>query len=400
MKDKCLVLLLMTMLVGLPMRSLAQPGLSATIPQLAGLKVELSAYTGLDVVTVDSLLGDASGRFVYEPVLPVGMYILNGHEMVLEFLSAGKPVEMHVDDIEDEYGARFTGSPENTRWTAYLKLRDRYHYGNDDPKAYLQLTDSLIDGSDDYAARLIRSDRDQTLYPSDFQDSSLIPTNVLTTKIVNYLELSDNDFILGSDQILNMAKVDMNGYGFALQYLLKGFTALGLSNVTDHLLNFPCIAEGEISEEEGKRLEELVEAYQKVRVGVKAPDIQAVTIDGKPYHLYASEADHILVVFWAADCEYCHDFMRSLKKNLDLDRDYELVTFVVADDEKEVRKELRKLKLKGWHCYDKARWDGKAFLDYHVTSTPTVFLLDKEKFIVCKPYNWDELKEWIENNKY
>lgn len=399
MKNKRLVLLL-TVLIGISMRTLAQPGFSATIPQLAGLKVELSAYTGLDIVTVDSLLGDASGYFVYEPVLPVGMYILNGHKMYLEFLSMGKPVELRVDDIKDEYGIRFNESPENTRWTAYLGLRDRYHYGDEDPEAYLRLTDSLINGSDDYAARLIRSDRDQTLYPSDFQDPDLIPTNVLTTKIVHALELSDNDFILGSDQILNIAKVDMNGYGFALQYLLKGFTALGLSNVTDHLLNFPCIAEGEISEEEGRRLEELVEPYQKVRVGVKAPDIQAVTIEGKPYRLYASEADRILMVFWAADCEYCHDFMRSLKKNLDLDHAYELVTFVIADNEKEVRKELRKLKLNGRHCYDEARWDGKAFLDYHVTSTPTVFLLDKDKTIVCKPYDWNELKEWVENNKY
>lgn len=399
MKNRCLVLLL-TILVGIPMRVLAQPGFSATIPQLAGKNVALSAYTGLDVVTVDSLLGDASGHFVYEPVLPVGMYFLNGPKTYLEFLSVGKPVALRMDDIDDEYGAIFSDSPENTRWTAYLDLRERYRYGRDNPMAFHRLTDSLIGDSNDYAVRLIRSDREEELYPSDFQDPDLIPTNVLTTKIVHRLELSDNDFILGSDQILNMAKVDMKGYGFALQYLLKGFTALGLSNVTGHLLNFPCIAEGEISEEEGQWLETLVEPYQKVRVGVKAPDIQMVTIDGKPYHLYASEAEHILVLFWAADCEYCHDFMRSIKKNLDLGKTYELVTFVIADSEKETQKELRKMKLDGWHCYDEARWEGKAFLDYHVTSTPTVFLLDKDKTIVCKPYDWNELKEWLDNNKY
>lgn len=392
--------MLLSILVGISMRSLAQPGFSAVIPQLAGMKVELSAYTGLDVVTVDSLLGDASGRFVYEPVLPVGMYILDGLKTYLEFLSVGKPVALRMDDIDDEHGANFSDSSENTRWTAYLDLRDRYRYGRDNPAAFRRLTDSLIGDANDYAVRLIRSDRDEELYPSDFQDPDLIPTNVLTTKIVHRLELSDNDFILGSDRILDMAKVNMTGYEFALLYLLKGFTALGLSNVTDHLLNFPCIAEGEISEEEGRRLEELVEPYQKVRVGVKAPDIQMVTIDGKPYHLYASEAEHILVLFWAADCEYCHDFMNNIKRNLDLGKTYELVTFVIADSEKETKRELRKMKLDGWHCYDEARWEGKAFLDYHVTSTPTVFLLDKDKTIVCKPYDWDALNEWLENNKY
>ena len=399
MKNRCLVLLL-TILVGIPMRFLAQPGFSATIPQMAGMKVVLSAYTGLDVVTVDSLLGDASGHFVYEPELPVGMYFLNGPKTYLEFLSVGKPVALRMDDIDDEYGVIFYDSPENTRWIAYLALRERYRYGRDNPAAFYRLTDSLIGDANDYAVRLIRSDRDEELYPSDFQDPDLIPTNVLTTKIVHRLELSDNDFVLGSDQILNMAKVDLKGYGFALQYLLKGFTALGLSDVTDHLLNFPCIAEGEISEEEGQWLETLVEPYQKVRVGGKAPDIQMVTIDGKPYHLYASEAEYILVLFWAADCEYCHDFMRSIKKNLDLGKTYELVSFVIADSEKETKRELRKMKLEGWHCYDEARWEGKAFLDYHVTSTPTVFLLDKDKTIVCKPYDWNELKKWLDNNKY
>lgn len=399
MKNRCLVLLL-TILVGIPMRTLAQPGFSATIPQLAGAKVGLSGYTGLDVVMVDSLLGDASGCFVYEPTLPVGMYIFDGPKMSLEFLSTGNPVELRVDDIDDEYGVRFTDSPENTRWTAYLEVRDCYHYGYDNPEEFRRITDSLIGDSDDYATRLIRSDRDQKLYPSDFQDPDLIPTNVLTTKIVHCLEQSDDDFILGSNQILNLAKVNMVGYEFALQYLLKGFTALGLSQVTDHLLNFPGIAEGEISEEEGRHLVELVEPYQKVRVGVKAPDIQMVTIDGKPYHLYDSKAEYVLVLFWAADCEYCHDFMRNIKKNLDLGKTYELVTFVVADSEKETKRELRKMKLNGWHCYDEARWEGEAFLDYHVVSTPTVFLLDKDKTIVCKPYDWDALNEWLENNKY
>ena len=79
--------------------------------------------------------------------------------------------------------------------------------------------------------------------------------------------------------------------------------------------------------------------------------------------------------------------------------DYELVTFALADSLAEVRESLEKLRLPGYHFYDEKRWDGKAFLDFHVTSTPTVFVLDKEKTIVCKPYDWAELKDWIRNKK-
>ena len=78
---------------------------------------------------------------------------------------------------------------------------------------------------------------------------------------------------------------------------------------------------------------------------------------------------------------------------------YELVTFALADTQKEVEETVAVMKLPGWHFYDAARWDGRAFMDYHVVSTPTVFLLDQEKTIVCKPYDWKELKEYIKNEK-
>ena len=389
----------MLLLIGMPMRTRAQHGLSATIQQLAGKKIELSSYTGLDLVVVDSILGDAAGRFVYDPILPQGMYVIAYNNLVLEFLSTGKPVEMTLDDIDDEYSVRFVDDPDNTHWTAYQLLRDHYRYGHREPETFKRLTDSLMGTSTGFATKLILVDRDQTPQPSHFMDTDLIPTNVLSTKIVECLTRSENDFVKGSQQVLQMAKVSMPMYEYALSYLLLGFSKLGLEEVTNYLLSFPCLAEGEISAEEGKHLETITEPYQKVKVGAKAPDIQTNTIDGKPYHLYDSDAKWIIVVFWAVDCEYCHDFLKGIRKNLDLRHEFELVSFAIADDEAEVRSELRRLKLKGWHCYDEQRWEGEAFLDYHVVSTPTVFLLDHDKTIVCKPYDWDELKLYLKNNK-
>ena len=384
--------LMLGLLMGISAGMMAQPGVRAHIPQLAGNTVALSAYTGLDLIVLDSIQGDEKGFFQYDSLLPEGMYVLDGEGFNMEFLSVGIPLEWILEDIAEPTSARFIDAPENTRWAAYLALRDQFRYGYEDPVAFMRLTDSLVAGSSDYAARLILSDRDPRLQASDFMDPTLIPTNVLTTKIVHDLETSNQEFVVEVDHILALAKVNMDAYEFALQYLLKGFTAMGLSEVTDHLLNFPQLAEGEISAEEGLRLERLTEPYQRVRVGVKAPDIVAVSIEGKPYHLYESEAPYVIVFFWAADCEYCHDFLTSIRQHLDLDNEYELVTFAIADNEREVRRELRKLRVKGIHCYDEARWEGKAFLDYHVMSTPTAFVLDRDKTIIAKPYDWEEMR--------
>lgn len=386
-------------LVGLPLGMNAQPGLSVHIPQQSGTTMRLSAYTGLDLVLVDSIKGDETGWYRYDSILPLGMYVLDGAQFNLEFLSVGKPLECSVNSLDDELVVHFVDAPENTRWMTYLTLREQHQYGRKDPETFWRLTDSLVEEADDYASALVKVDRDPMLHESDFVDVRLIPTNVLTTKIVNDLEQSDSEFVSATDRILKMAKVNMESYGFVLQYLLKGFTALGLSEVTDHLLNFPQIAEGEITEEEGMRLERLTEPYQKVRVGVKAPDLRVVGIDGKPYHLYESLAPHVIVFFWAADCEYCHDFLTNIRKNLDLENEYELVTFVIADSEKEVRRELKKLKLKGVHCYDESRWEGRAFLDYHVVSTPTAFVLDRDKTIIAKPYDWQDMKKVLKDKR-
>jgi thioredoxin-related protein len=135
-----------------------------------------------------------------------------------------------------------------------------------------------------------------------------------------------------------------------------------------------------------------------VRVGAKAPDYRGVTIDGEPYDLYESQARRILLVFWSVDCEYCHDFLVQIRKHLNLRKDYELVTFALADDRDEVCREVRRMRLRGRHFYDEARWEGKAFLDYHVVSTPMVLLLNEDKTIVCKPYQWEDLEHYLELN--
>lgn len=129
--------------------------------------------------------------------------------------------------------------------------------------------------------------------------------------------------------------------------------------------------------------------------GDKAFDFAGETVDGQSYHLYDSQAEWIIVCFWSVDCDHCHDFLKSLRRNVDLKHDYELVTFALADNAKQVRKKARCMRLHGYHFFDPAGWDSEPFLDYDVNITPTVILIDKEKNIVGEAYEWDEFKELI-----
>ena len=240
----------------------------------------------------------------------------------------------------------------------------------------------------------------------DFSDTTLVTSKAFSDKMVSYFySFTDGDerrfdslSIAGLGVLLNKAKVNMSVYEHVLEFALNGYASMGRDAVVDYLLNYPQLAEGEITMEEGLRLDSITEPYQKVKVSAKAPDFEGVTIDGKSYCLYDSQASHTIVVFWSTDCEYCHDFLTQIRKHLDLKSDFELVTFALAEDKDDVVKTVKKMRLPGYHFYDELRWDSKAFLDYHITSTPTVFVLDENKTIVCKPYDWQELKDWFRSN--
>lgn len=241
----------------------------------------------------------------------------------------------------------------------------------------------------------------------DFNDTTLIGTQRLSDKLIAYFySFTDGDeqrfdslSIAGAKLVLGKAKVNMLMYEYILEFALNGYSNMGRTQVVDCLLNYPMLSEGEIPVEEGYRLDSISEPYQRVRVGAKAPDYSGVTIDGKQYGIYDSKAERIVVVFWSTDCEYCHDFLNEIRRNLDLKSRFELVTFALADGEQEVKRNVKKMRLPGYHFYDELRWDSKAFLDYHVASTPTVFVLDADRTILCKPYDWYELKQWLKNDK-
>ena len=240
----------------------------------------------------------------------------------------------------------------------------------------------------------------------DFNDTTLVSSNVLKNKVIGFLYENtcidethfDSLSIVNLNIIFEKAKSNMRTYEYLLELMLNGYTNMGRAAVTDYLLNYPQLAEGEITMEEGLRLDSITEPYQKVKVGAQAPDFSGLTIDGKPYWLFDSEATYTIVVFWSTDCEYCHDFLTNLRKKLNLNSDFELVTFALAENQEEVAAAVKKMRLPGYHFYDEKRWDGKAFLDYHVTSTPTIFLLDREKTIIAKPYDWNDLKRWLKSN--
>ena len=424
----------------------AQHNISGTLQDEKGKMLYLFAYTGQEKMPIDSTVTNQQGSFYFDCYLDKGMYAVETDDISLELLYDGHKIQFIEHSLDN---IQFFDSPLNERWTAYILKRSEFRHNSEvlkqvlrqyDPQsafyanardefiglqsAFNAFCDSLT-RTDDYAARLIKVDRPITIDPTttvdeqrdlvlthffddvDFNDTTLIPTNVLTTKMIDFVSVVQADMRLSQDpemrmvlalsRIFELAKVNFTTYAFALEYMLRGYSAIGMSTVTDYLLNYPALNEGDITVEQGRRLDAMAEPYQKVRVGAKAPNISQKTIDGENVDLYSLDSEYVILFFWSADCPYCHNFMGKIRKKLDFSK-FRLLTFAIANDIDEVRSELSVMRLNGCHFYDKARWESEVIKDYHVFTTPTVFVLDRNKTIVCKPNDWTELESWLKKN--
>lgn len=438
--------ILILCLLALSYLSYGQYSISGTIKEMAGNTIMLRRYTGLRLINVDSTTIDGQDSFHFDIQLSQGMYEItspNGFNM--ELLYEDKPIQFVCQDYNNPATLQFIGSDINNDWHEYTLLRDETLYllevlkpilrGYDPAsefylnskkeyhslqETFLRKVDSIIASKNNYATRLIKADRPvpidlntdastQTAFLKehlfdgvDFNDMSLIPTNVLTTKMIDYLSLyncatqnQEMNLIMGLADILERAKTNIKMYAFVLEYMLEGFNALGMDKVCEYLLSLPQLYEGEISMETWKELDSITLPFQKIKVGVVAPNISGLTLNDSYFSLSDSDAEHYILLFWSTECDHCQRILDELGPFLESHPSILLITDAIASSEKEVQKILRKKKSIGHHFYDDLRWEGDNYKNYHVFATPTIFILNKDKVIVSKPLDFEELKQYF-----
>ncbi len=119
--------------------------------------------------------------------------------------------------------------------------------------------------------------------------------------------------------------------------------------------------------------------------------------EGKLIPLYSVDAEYLMLVFWDPDCGHCKKEMPKIKEVYDKYKDKGLKVYAVCT---EVEEEKWK-KYLNEHQFDwinVADFELKSpFRDlYDISSTPQVFLLDKDKKIVAKKLNHEQLDKVLE----
>lgn len=213
-------------------------------------------------------------------------------------------------------------------------------------------------------------------------DSVYIQMNLSTDYIIQNLQ--------GNDTLLNMA----SGFLFGLMEKRSLFTASEYLAM-EMLVLESCVLEKDLSKQ--------FETYRIMKTGNTAPDIVfsgQKAINGVEMNEPLSFSDlnysNTLMVFGASWCHKCAQDIPKMKSHYDKwkAKGLEIIFISLDADEKEFARFTKQFP---WLSYcDIQGWESKPVQDYHVFSTPTMFLLDKDRKILVRPVSMEQVNAWVE----
>ncbi|MBN2632727.1 MAG: redoxin domain-containing protein [Bacteroidales bacterium] len=131
------------------------------------------------------------------------------------------------------------------------------------------------------------------------------------------------------------------------------------------------------------------QGFPDLKKGMKAPQIVLQGQDNNTFDLYAHDSNcrYILLIFWSADCQHCKELISSLYP-LSMQPEYrerlEVVTISLDETDTEIMAWRSRLpELYGWkHLRLEEGVRSSTFIDYGISYTPAMFLLDAETMLI------------------
>lgn len=145
-----------------------------------------------------------------------------------------------------------------------------------------------------------------------------------------------------------------------------------------------------------KRMAERVRILERILIGEIAPELQMWDTNKVVTSLHRVKADYTILIFWDYDCGHCGRVLEPLRDYYHTVKDKGVEVFAVCtksdlDKWKDyiVERNLNWINVNG--SYSVNRYDTL----YDIMATPVIFLLDKDKRILAKKLELEQLKEII-----
>ena len=240
----------------------------------------------------------------------------------------------------------------------------------------------------------------------DVNDTILLHANILTKKIYNYIMLyrdrslnpkaQDSSYRKCVDNLIPLSTDQNKVTDFMFSYLVENFTRMAITDILpyikeQYLIKFK--TESRVT----RKIDAELAKIERLKPGHIAPNFSHVDMVGNNFELHKYKSEYTLIMFWASWCSHCRHALPNVKILYDdqIKKKVQIVAVALDSKEDEWKKFLTTGDY-GWiNITDLKGWEGDIVKDYMVHSTPTFYLLDKDKKIIQKAKNISVLESYF-----
>jgi len=430
--------------------------ISAHIKGLANQKAYLAHFYGpTQFMPRDTAQADAEGRLVFDGAksLPGGLYmvVVNSKPM-LQLVIGEQEFSFEADTLDIIGSMKVTGSRENTLFYDYQKYLSK-KYGDiaklrqqagANPAATKQVAelqkeidtyrkDFLSKNAGTLTAKLFNAASDPEVptapklpngrpdsvwvfnyYKShfldgfDFSDERMVRTPFLQQKLERYLKeltvQTVDSLIPAADYLVNKAKANKDVLSYTIWFVTNQYeqqkTVLNTEGLFVHMAEKYWLTGVMPLNDTATRkdIRERVRILKPLLAGKVLPNLALQDTLGRVRSLHDIKADYTVVFFYSPECGHCRESAPKLRKFYEANKAKGLQIYAVAIDQKpeDWKKFIREFKIGNMvNVYGPSA--PISYRDrYDVYSTPTVYILDKNKKILARRLPVEDLEGYLD----
>ncbi|WP_255412476.1 thioredoxin-like domain-containing protein [Dysgonomonas sp. Marseille-P4361] len=144
------------------------------------------------------------------------------------------------------------------------------------------------------------------------------------------------------------------------------------------------------------KLGQMYEKIKNNRIGMYAHNLRVQTISGDSINTNGIDSKYTILYFYSPSCGYCVTEVPKMYNELYSkykDKGLEIIAFNVGSSKEDWIKFINDNKLTGWiNCAD-LNYKSQYWMHYDVSGTPSVLVLDKDKRIIAKKLDLENLQK-------
>lgn len=247
--------------------------------------------------------------------------------------------------------------------------------------------------------------RDHFFKYMDMQDERLIRTPMMFARVdafVNkYHAIVPDSAIIAVEKVLPMLKNNEPAWRFFLSHFLNHYSKskyVGMDAVYVHLVE-KYYSQGKAPWVDEETLAKIVKEATKLKpilLGKTAPELRMQDRDGKIVSLHSIVDDYTVLIFWAPDCGHCKKSMPDVDKFAEKFKSKGVTVYSVCSklgDVTDCWEMIDDKKLVNMINVVDPKYSTRFKDLYNVTTTPKIYVLDKDKTIVSKNIGTEQLDE-------